>query len=124
MIPKFRFWDTEENKMHVVDSLYTFKSFGGKDISIATEDIELSEWRSYSDGVLMQYTGLKDYHENKFYDKDIARDIDSEELGVVGYVDGAFVMKFICGDSVSLYDVKDNFEIIGNKYEHPHLLKE
>ncbi|KOR14342.1 hypothetical protein AMC75_03490 [Staphylococcus carnosus] len=76
------------------------------------------------DWELLQYTGVKDVHEVEYLDKDIARDIDSEELGLVEYVNGAFVMKFTGGDSADLYDVKDNFEIIGNQFEHPHLIKE
>ncbi|WP_366516820.1 YopX family protein [Staphylococcus carnosus] len=72
----------------------------------------------------MQSAGLKDLHDNEFFDKDVARDIDSEELGLVEYVNGAFVMKFAGGDGADLYDVKDNFEIIGNLFEHPHLIKE
>lgn len=63
-------------------------------------------------------------HEVEFFDKDIAKDIDSEELGLVEYVNGAFVMKFAGGDGVDLYDVKDNFEIIGNQFKHPNLLEE
>ncbi|WFG33968.1 hypothetical protein F10086_46 [Staphylococcus phage vB_SauM_JDF86] len=73
---------------------------------------------------LSQSTGLKDVHEVEFFDKDIARDIDSEELGLVEYVNGAFVMKFVGGDGADLYDVKDNFEIIGNQFEHSNLLEE
>ena len=126
MVPKFRFFDTEENKMHVVDSLYTFKSLGGKDITIATEDIDLSEWRSYSDGVLMQYTGLKDKNGVEIFEGDIVKTKCGERgrhIGVVTFRPGEFVAKGVKQYKGYVEEINGTFEIIGNKYEHPHLLE-
>lgn len=88
------------------------------------DEHKYTEIEDFEDIILLQSTGLKDVHEVEFFDKDIAKDIDSEELGLVEYVNGAFVMKFAGGDGVDLYDVKDNFEIIGNQFKHPNLLEE
>ncbi|WP_353422760.1 YopX family protein [Staphylococcus xylosus] len=119
MKPKFRAWDKEEKRMWNVETLFIEDEWvRANDGSIYGEHKDIV--RSF---LLLQSTGLKDVHEVEFFDKDIARDIDSGELGVVEYINGSFVMKFVGGDGVDLYDVKDNFEIIGNKFEHPHLLR-
>lgn len=73
---------------------------------------------------LMQSSGLTDYHYSEYFEGDIARDVTSEEIGVVEYVEGEFVMRFDGGDSVDLSDVKDEFEIVGNKFEDGYLLGE
>lgn len=78
----------------------------------------------FKDIELMQSSGLTDYHYREYCGGDIARDVTSEEIGVVEYVEGAFVMRFDGGDSVDLSDVKDEFEIIGNKFEDGYLLGE
>ncbi|MEX5936069.1 YopX family protein [Mammaliicoccus sciuri] len=78
----------------------------------------------FKDIELMQSSGLTDYHYREYCEGDIARDVTSEEIGVIEYVEGAFVMRFACGDSVDLSDVKDEFEIIGNKFEDGYLLEE
>ncbi|MDW3946619.1 YopX family protein [Staphylococcus saprophyticus] len=117
---KFRAWDKEDKRMKEVFNL-DFHRY------TAIVGFRLSEPKSFLGNdplIIMQSTGLKDVHDNEFFDKDIARDIDSEELGLVEYFNGAFVMKFASGDGADLYDVKDNFEIIGNQYQRPHLLKE
>lgn len=117
---RFRAWDKEDKRMKEVFNL-NFHRYN------AVAGFRLSEPKSFLSDVpliIMQSTGLSDVHEVEFFDKDIARDIDSEELGLVEYVDGAFVMKFSSGDGADLYDVKDNFEIIGNKFENRELLEE
>lgn len=130
MIPKFRFFDTEENKMHVVDSLYTFKSFGGKDITIATEDAELSEWRSYSDGLLMQSTGLFDKNGKEIFDGDIVKHdpvpnpfISNAYFEIIQARSGEWRMDNYRGGQVLAYG-NHEVEVVGNKFEHPHLLGE
>lgn len=82
------------------------------------------EVAKFEDIELLQTTGLTDYHYREYCGGDIARDVTSEEIGVVEYVEGAFVMRFDGGDSVDLSDVKDEFEIIGNKFEDGYLLGE
>lgn len=122
MVPKFRVWETDRKAMYYTDEnlVVCFSDNGVDVIDHTTFGSSCMDIENYE---ILQSTGLKDYHENEFYDKDIARDVDSEELGIVEYFKGGFVMKFNGGDRVDLYDVKDNFEVIGNKYEHPHLLE-
>ena len=79
---------------------------------------------SFDDIKFIQSSGLTDYHYREYCEGDIARDVTSEKIGVVEYLEGAFVMRFTGGNSVDLCDVKDEFEIIGNKFEDGYLLEE
>ncbi|WP_053464871.1 YopX family protein, partial [Staphylococcus carnosus] len=111
---KFRAWDKKEKEWLNIRTI-GFDDDGSLWYLQAWDDNENDIDPPYfSDDLgvkweLIQSSGLKDLHDNEFFDKDIARDIDSEELGLVEYVNGAFVMKFTGGDSADLYDVKDNF---------------
>jgi len=73
--------------------------------------------------VLMQYTGLKDRHGQEIYEGDILRD-DEMGLNVVRWEDGSFWL-YEGGQSLMehLSDYNEVCEVIGNIYEHPHLLK-
>lgn len=116
MIPKVKAWD-KVNKEMIEDVA---------SIHFKTETIVTSNlcFYPFKDIELMQSSGLTDYHYIEYFEGDIARDVTSEEIGVIEYVEGAFVMRFDGGDSVDLSDVKDEFEIIGNKFEDEYLLGE
>lgn len=139
MIPKFRFWDTEERNMYEVESVNGrgHKQKSGKDvfvISIEGELVkecpyELAEWRSYSDGVLMQSTGLKDTNGKEIFEGDILHH-KVQGVGVVFYpfrdTMASFGIRNVDTNfGRNLQDTaKAGYEIIGNKFEHPHLLEE
>lgn len=121
MIPKFRAWDKEHKYME-----YTDKNLV---VCFSDEGVEVTDHTTFSHSCtsmesfeLMQSTGLKDNDGIEFYEKDIVRNIDSEELGVVEYDEGQFRVSY--NDvSEQLWEIDKDLQIIGNIYENPELLE-
>ena len=132
MIPKFRFFDTEERNMYEVESVNGRgnKNKSGKDvfvISIEGESVkecpyELAEWRSFSDGVLMQSTGLKDKHGIELFEGDILK--GPMDFGPAGFVESVAPVSYHKINGYQLhYFLLEHTEVIGNVYENGDLLK-
>ncbi|MCT1575675.1 YopX family protein [Oceanobacillus kimchii] len=146
---KVRAWDKESKKMREIDSI-AFHGKGAFDQS--TQKIKLINLWGYNvieekdvivqrepkDVVLLEFTGLKDKNGKEIYEGDIiefnncdyqrtAGNLDDEiVLGEVEYSCGAWGLKESNGQLHDLYLTLINdeeAEIIGNIYEHPHLLK-
>lgn len=121
MIPKFRAWDKDHKYME-----YTDKNLV---VCFSDEGVEITDHTTFSHSCtsmekfeLMQSTGLKDNDGIEFYEKDIVRNIDSEELGVVEYDEGQFRVSY--NDvSEQLWEIDKDLQIIGNIYENPELLE-
>jgi hypothetical protein len=88
-----------------------------KDCVFKTEDV-----------VLMQYTGLKDRNGKEIYEGDIVK-WDSVGLGVIGWLSCGFShdqrnKRSPIGVNHLHPNYTEEYEVIGNIYENPELLKE
>ena len=109
MIPKFRAWDKEENRM--IDDYEVLISSDG-----------CAYYNHYEGGLrdlgldveIMQSTGLKDKNGVEIYENDIVKTFGAN-IYVVEFYDGKF-------NPISDLETS-NWEAIGNIYENPELLK-
>ena len=80
-----------------------------------------------------QYTGLKDKNGVEIYEKDIVycQTKFGKARAIIEFINGKFVARFDSavthpqnGHYNSYYDINKRFEVIGNIYDNPELLKE
>lgn len=103
---KFRAWDREE--MHE-DQLAKY---------LLSQGFDNSQWKD--EFVFMQFTGLKDKNGKEIYEGDILKSLYTGILFSVGFDKGAFKCE---SGMISLSPhLFHKSEIIGNIYEHSHLL--
>lgn len=130
---KFRAWNLA--KKCWISSFYPL--FNGYDVFQSRHWFEgiqgdNDEDLSFTDGeaILMQYTGLKDRLQKEIFEGDIL----VHDLGSRGKSDPFQVIYKGCGftikpnhtsqmDAVALNNLHSGFEVIGNIYENPELLK-
>lgn len=107
---KFRAWDKE---LKLMASSPNFYIDNGKPLI-------------YGDYILMQYTGLKDQGGNEIFEGDILKQYDKLFSVIVEYTPPSFVLRV---NRIELrnrtYTLKEHniFDIIGNIFETPELLK-
>ena len=122
---KFRAWDTVGNQWLWITGFETAET--SKSDGYTLDGIfHNGDYVGKEGIVLMQYTGLKDRHGQEIYEGDILRD-DEMGLNVVRWEDGSFWLEMFYEGGQSLMehlsDYNEVCEVIGNIYEHPHLLK-
>ena len=125
MIPKFRAWLKEENKMIEPSDII---SISFKLCEMTPNYLHGFEKEKYDlyDLELMQSTGFKDKNGKEIFEGDILGTKDGLLNGVVEYrADlGMFVNSLIRYNNFErLCNVADNREILGNIYENPELLE-
>ncbi|GLY11352.1 YopX family protein [Pseudobacillus badius] len=118
---RFRAWDKEHKAMEYIDDLYWFEEAGVHDFGGQGH---------YSEYVLQQFTGLYDSKQNPIYEGDIVRYKERNLEKAFNLTSGGddFIKKtkeiWFYGQSFNVPEgfVKD-LEVIGNCFEHPHLLE-
>ncbi|ANK37578.1 hypothetical protein AOB58_776 [Staphylococcus sp. AntiMn-1] len=119
---KFRAWDKEDERMKEVFNL-DFHRY------TAIVGFRLSEPKSFLGDkplVIMQSTGLKDKNGVEIFEGDIVKTKYGEHgrhIGVVKYGGTKFYSEGVKQYLSWHEDLNGLFEIIGNRYEHPHLLE-
>ena len=125
MIPKFRAWDKRECEFVPYLRNIVLKHDGtveGIEYEMLHEGIVYNDISYFE---LTQSTGLKDKNGVEIYDKDIVRDSYGDIL-LIEWLDDGFVLTDFFSGGYDHCNIDDSelYEVIGNKYEHPHLLEE
>lgn len=122
---KFRAWDKQENLLYDWKYLINCIQYGGNKIN--GTDIDDCIFND-TDLILMQFTGLKDKNGKDIYDGDIVKQLPGfgceweDRIGVVKYSGASFWFD-LGGQAFILDDHDCDFEVIGNIYENPELMK-
>jgi len=106
----------------------------GKDRMVYLGDISDEEFSPLTQGILMQYTGLKDINGTEIYEGDVVK-VSLPKVELDGYMEMEINIGFVTFNPHEGYGVlykngKRDFliynhaEVLGNKYENPSLLDE
>lgn len=119
---KFRAWT--QGQMWAPRNIFELTTYK----HIQPDGSKLVECGYPSDTILMQYTGLKDKNGKEVYEGDIVKSLKERHYRIyqIEYKEqlGAFEGTGIdTGFTFSCYNLPVFGEVIGNIFEHPHLLQ-
>lgn len=117
---KFRAWDEADKTIRKVTAINWYDECVYMDETPMT-----GVRRALANLNLMQFTGLLDKNGKEIYEGDVLKH-EHDAVSSVEWLDGCFVVRHWWNKKPSDCDfiaVKNKFEIIGNIYENPELLK-
>jgi len=131
---KFRAWDTKYKKMiftgfHLLGEVMAFGEIEEYCMKTKGDNGSIGRW---NDIEIMQYTGLKDKNGKEIYEGDWCEAEFRDRKGIQ-VIQGQIIMddymwcidcRGCVGDDIFSINRPYNFEIIGNIYENPELLKQ
>ena len=101
--------------------------FSKKEVEVYLPDRDEIRFYFFNDVELLQFTGYKDRNGDEIYEGHIVKvtwRYDSD-IGTVKYIrNGFFVGDMKRHTPISLGSISATYEVIGNVYENPELLKE
>lgn len=138
---KFRVWDSKRNlllRIGLIDissnTIYNAKSEDGYEFSYVDKESkryfeDKENWGVYQDLIIMQYTGVTDKNGKEIFEGDILKCFNGsqDKVGTLVHVcyDDTYTGYYPFNrDEVGFNTNSNSIEVIGNIYEHKHLLKE
>jgi yopX protein len=119
MRPRYRVWDKEEKKM-IYDAEHTYDSYP---VDISSFGMILDLPNLYD---VMQYTGIKDIHSNRVFERDIVSFSTLNGTELIGevkyYEDGASFLIIAKGRYAEYLNNVCDLEVLGNTHQNKELL--